>query len=257
MLTISEYLSYLAQETMRARLSADAEAVRIAKVYAQDPIMKHFPVPRFKMPELELSIPIVVKEANVEEIRRFTLTEAEFTKHFREQLKELGTKLQTPLDLNAPEMAPVRAQVAKLYDDLDKANPEDDDTPDVLDDVTTRIRPIVRVRSKLIDTRYAPIFSAVLQAAKPGTTDLYKRTFPRNEFALEAQKALRDLTERSYVVTGRKLKELLVNPETGVIKTEATALSVFQIKARITEEGVSVSTLKDGSGTETTVVEFE
>jgi hypothetical protein len=36
-----------------------------------------------------------------------------------------------------------------------------------------------------------------------------------------------------------------VNPETNVIREEASDLSVFNIKAKITEEGIFVKTVRD------------
>lgn len=59
---LSETLGHLLCEITRARMAADREAVRIAKQYAEDAdgLLRHFPVPRMRMPQLELTLPVVV-----------------------------------------------------------------------------------------------------------------------------------------------------------------------------------------------------
>jgi len=59
---LSETLGHLLCEITRARMAADREAVRIAKQYAEDDsgLLRHFPVPRMRLPTLELTLPVVV-----------------------------------------------------------------------------------------------------------------------------------------------------------------------------------------------------
>lgn len=59
---LSETLGHLLCEITRARMAADRESVRIARQYAEDDggLLRHFPVPRMRMPQLELTLPVVV-----------------------------------------------------------------------------------------------------------------------------------------------------------------------------------------------------
>lgn len=59
---LSETLGHLLCEITRARMAADREAVRIARQYAEeaDGLLRHFPVPRMRLPALELTLPVVV-----------------------------------------------------------------------------------------------------------------------------------------------------------------------------------------------------
>lgn len=61
---LSEYLGHLLCEITRARVMADHEAVRIAHTYAADEsgLLRHFPVPRMRLPTLEINVPVVVSE---------------------------------------------------------------------------------------------------------------------------------------------------------------------------------------------------
>lgn len=80
MITVAQYLSFIFSEITRARVIADTESVRIAGEYAKDPVMKHFSVPRFKIPELELNIPMVIAGAQYNNIYTFTWQYEEFEK---------------------------------------------------------------------------------------------------------------------------------------------------------------------------------
>lgn len=59
---LSETLGHLLCEITRARMAADRESVRIARQYAEveGGLLRHFPVPRMRMPQLELTLPVVV-----------------------------------------------------------------------------------------------------------------------------------------------------------------------------------------------------
>lgn len=64
MADLSEYLGHLLCEVTRARVMADAEAVRTATTYLGDgsSLLRHFPVPRMRLPELEITVPVVINE---------------------------------------------------------------------------------------------------------------------------------------------------------------------------------------------------
>ncbi|WP_417071055.1 hypothetical protein [Niveibacterium terrae] len=59
---LGETLGHILCEVTRARMAADLEAVRIAKSYAEDPdgLLRHFPVPRMRMPTIEMTLPVIV-----------------------------------------------------------------------------------------------------------------------------------------------------------------------------------------------------
>lgn len=62
---IGDYLGQLMAEVTMARMQADIEAIRIAEIYASHPLLKNMPVPRFRLPEVEIDVPVVIK--NMEE----------------------------------------------------------------------------------------------------------------------------------------------------------------------------------------------
>lgn len=62
MASLSDLLGALVSEFTAARVHADLEAVRMAEIYRNTPLLEGAPVPRFRLPELSLEIPIAVKE---------------------------------------------------------------------------------------------------------------------------------------------------------------------------------------------------
>ena len=62
MADLGEYLGHLLCEVTRARVRADIEAVRIAHEYVGDDsqLLRHFPVPRMRLPTLEITLPVQI-----------------------------------------------------------------------------------------------------------------------------------------------------------------------------------------------------
>lgn len=58
---LGDYLGHLLSEITIARVQADLEAVRVAELYASHPLLRHVPVPHFRLPTMTLDVPIVIK----------------------------------------------------------------------------------------------------------------------------------------------------------------------------------------------------
>lgn len=59
---LGDYLGHLLSEITMARVQADLEAVRVAELYASHPLLRHMPVPHFRLPTLTLDVPVGIKE---------------------------------------------------------------------------------------------------------------------------------------------------------------------------------------------------
>lgn len=62
MAAIEDYLAHLLGGIANARLQADLESVRIAQLYADHPLLKHLPVPRFRLPNVTLDLAVGVEK---------------------------------------------------------------------------------------------------------------------------------------------------------------------------------------------------
>lgn len=58
--TLGELIGALLADATSARVSADVEAVKVAQRYSQDELMRHLPVPRFRLPEITVELPVLV-----------------------------------------------------------------------------------------------------------------------------------------------------------------------------------------------------
>jgi hypothetical protein len=58
---LGDYIGQLLAEITVARVQADLEAVRVAELYASHPLLRHLPVPHFRLPTLTLDVPVVIQ----------------------------------------------------------------------------------------------------------------------------------------------------------------------------------------------------
>ncbi|MDG6223033.1 MAG: hypothetical protein IAX21_01565 [Candidatus Bathyarchaeota archaeon] len=58
---LGDYLGHLISEITIARMQADIEAVRVAELYSNHPLLKNMPIPHFRLPNVELDVPVVIK----------------------------------------------------------------------------------------------------------------------------------------------------------------------------------------------------
>jgi|GEM_PF-2627475 len=62
MAQLSDLLGGLLSEMTRARLQADLEAARVAEIYRSHPLLEEMPVPRFRLPDVTVDLPLLVDE---------------------------------------------------------------------------------------------------------------------------------------------------------------------------------------------------
>jgi hypothetical protein len=59
-LTLGDLLGALARDVTAARAHADAEAMRFARIYRGDPLLRTLPVPLFRLADLSISLPLAI-----------------------------------------------------------------------------------------------------------------------------------------------------------------------------------------------------
>lgn len=60
MTNLGDYLGQLMSEVVMARVQADLETVRVAELYASHPLLRHMAIPRVRLPEVEMEVPVVI-----------------------------------------------------------------------------------------------------------------------------------------------------------------------------------------------------
>jgi hypothetical protein len=58
---LGDYIGHLLSEITLARVQSDLEAVRLAELYASHPLLRHMPVPHFRLPTMTLDVPVAIK----------------------------------------------------------------------------------------------------------------------------------------------------------------------------------------------------
>lgn len=61
---LGDYLGQLLSEISMARLQADLETVRLAELYAAHPLLKAMPVPRVRLPEVDIDLPLLIEASD-------------------------------------------------------------------------------------------------------------------------------------------------------------------------------------------------
>lgn len=62
--SLGEFVGALLADAAQARIRADVEMVRLAEVYNQDPYLRNLPVPRFRLPEITVDVPLLILDVS-------------------------------------------------------------------------------------------------------------------------------------------------------------------------------------------------
>jgi len=109
---LGDYIGYLLSEITNARVQADHETMRLAELYASDPLLKHMPVPRFRLPTVTLEVPIAIKDIQKE--REVEHSKDEILSYMR---KSFDSILESQLK-RAKIIIPIR-DLGKIKESLD------------------------------------------------------------------------------------------------------------------------------------------
>lgn len=260
-ITLSEYTGYLYLEMIKAREMADAYSKSVAMRYEQDPVLKHLPTPRFKVPKITLTIPMLVSGARFSQVERFNMKLDEFMAFV------LG-RLENALKAIAPP-APDRAGTFAVRKAPTAARKRLGTRP-VGASFAASAELIQLVKSfhaeltgagaaaapaSLVKDRWGKVFQTALVENK--LVDAYRKQYPANQLfeatLAEVAKTIKDRT----TIDGVKIQNLLINPETSIVKNGATDTSIFTVLAEMTEDGFFLKTVRDADGVESKIVEFE
>src|SRR4051812_27940222 len=96
--TLGMFIGALLTDSVQARVRADMESLKIAEAYSRHDLLKHMPVPRFRLPDITIDFPVIVSSLQEGELvgggRLFDEpTRLEIQKTVRAALLESGIRL--------------------------------------------------------------------------------------------------------------------------------------------------------------------
>ncbi|MGH1383823.1 hypothetical protein [Kordia sp.] len=91
MIKLNDYLGTLISSINQARVMADIESARVAKAYANDDLLKHFSIPRFRAQDIELDIPVAIDSFNESPVKDYQpIDNKSFNSHCYNTMKEVA-----------------------------------------------------------------------------------------------------------------------------------------------------------------------
>jgi hypothetical protein len=242
--TLGDYAGFIFTEMVRARETADAYSRAVAERYRQDEVLKHFSVPRFKTPKIDITVPVLMSGARFKQTVRFVEPESEFVASVGQRADAVRAEvalsqgglprkgLPSGVTASPAVEKAARAFHARLVDNPDPLHPE-----------------------AIVAESWREVFRAALAGARlvtyylerEGQSDLLTRT---------TGEVLAYVRQRT-VVSSTEIESLLVNPETQVVEGQSTENSVFVVSAEMLEEGFYLRSVRDDDGTVSQIVEFD
>jgi hypothetical protein len=99
MAQLGEFVGALLADAVQARVRADLEALKVAEAYNSHELLRHFPVPRFRVPDITVDFPVVVTGLDGESKTTPRLfqppTSGEIGDIVRRSIADSGAKLST------------------------------------------------------------------------------------------------------------------------------------------------------------------
>lgn len=276
-ITLGDYTGYILLEMIKAREMADAYSRVVAERYASDEVMRHFAVPRFKVPKMQLTIPVLISGARFRQTVRFDFTLEDFIEAMQQRAEEVRARL-TIRRPGFPPVGPVRPDGP--VGPTRPGGPGRPPLPSVPLAESRRAREVESIAAlavsfhaqlaanpdplrpdTIVTVMWERIFWAALGIEKPEDVepdDDQNQADRRHAVLVQTTQEVLDMVRARTVIDSTAIDSLLINPETHIVKDGSNDSSVFTVSAELLEEAFYLRSVRE-EGTErtTTIVEFE
>jgi hypothetical protein len=292
-ITLSDYVGFIFGEIVRARALADAESKRIALLYKDDEILKSFSVPRFKIPEMDITIPVLLSGAKYKTTLVFNVEQGKFYEYIKTKLDNARQAIliarsnitkdftKTDVGILSPPYVPTQLDTQVYYASAAKRTAAAKKAAATaktavakrrasavatatgsIETVITEFYELLRnnpdpsAPDNIVSVKWGQLFNMMISAN--GLMADYTRLYPTGQLFTQSSQEVLAYVKANTVVSKTEIENILINPETQTVKDGSTDASVFTLKARIVEDGVFVKELKDENGNVTErIVEFD
>lgn len=273
-ITLADYTGYIFLELIKAREMADRHSRQLAEIYAQDPVLKHFSVPRFKVPKMELTIPVLISGARFNQVISFKTERGKFISYVLGRLKEIASLVRSRAEdpFLRPSVAPPAVAPPVRIRDASKQSSKSAAADSSASRALASALPLEAQANafwqqlkdnpdpsqpgEIVRRFWAILFEQTLIEER--LMELYKKFNPGNELFRSSLDDVLKMVTSQTVIDSTSIQSLLINPETNVVKNGSSDTSVFTLKAELVEEGFFIRSLRDeATGQTRPVVEFE
>lgn len=273
-ITLADYTGYIFLELIKAREMADRHSRQLAEIYAQDPVLKHFSVPRFKVPKMELTIPVLISGARFNQVISFKTERGKFISYVLGRLKEIASVVRSRAEdpFLRPSVAPPAVAPPVRIRDASKQSSKSAAADSSASRALASALPLEAQANafwqqlkdnpdpsqpgEIVRRFWAILFEQTLIEER--LMELYKKFNPGNELFRSSLDDVLKMVTSQTVIDSTSIQSLLINPETNVVKNGSSDTSVFTLKAELVEEGFFIRSLRDeATGQTRPVVEFE
>ncbi|MBP6455396.1 MAG: hypothetical protein KA275_01600 [Chitinophagaceae bacterium] len=244
MITMQEYIGFLFKEISNARKMADIESKQIALEYAKDDVLKYLPTPRFKLPEVEINIPLTISGVDYNNVTyRLNLKTDFLITFFKNYYFEIQS-ITEKKELNNKKILQLIEEDSKnLFEFLNQ------------EELVNEPKMLIEIKLKKLNVYFNKISNYILDFFTTDRDEKINELF--YSITKEKREDLNNIVKSNFTVNEATLKNLLVNPETEIVKTQGSDISIFQLKAKFVEDGFFLSSIKDENGNDVKVVNFE
>ena len=233
--TLKDYLGSLIKDINHARVIADVESANIAKMYAEHDILKHFSIPRMKIQDTELTIPVAIDE--LESFVEKDYKPIDNTIFYAKTYAEIKTIFKVS-SFSRELSASLKKSIYLQIDSLEKTIKSGANIKISLDGFCKNVSDIT-IETMKQDNKGRVIFKEALKYHRINDNQINEK------LVIDLAKYLQPEI-KSREITG-EIENAKVTVESDKLK-EKKPESLLYIKMKITEESMEWQTMEDADG---------
>ncbi|MBA6328210.1 hypothetical protein H4J46_09710 [Colwellia sp. MB02u-6] len=233
--TLKDYLGSLLRDLNHARVIADLETANIAKMYAEDNLLKHFSIPRMKIQETELTIPVAIDELDSSvEIDYQPIDNKLFYAKTYAEIKNVFKVSSFNRDISTA----LKKAIYSHIDALEKLIKSGADIKVSLDGFSETVSDLA-LETIISDKKGRVVFDAILKSHNIDDDQVKELLVANLTKYLQAEIKPREMAG--------KIENAQVTVESDKLKDKRPE-SLLYIKMKITEESMEWQTMEDADG---------
>ncbi len=229
MIKLGDFLGNILSQIGEARMQADQASIDMARQYATDDFLRTMPIPRMRLPQIELTIPVCIEEVQQKDVTELNVStflaktlDNSFVEYNNLKKNGLTDRKEWTMDDRKSLEKNIKTMLSKRAYKLETEN----DRKELLKELTTEIRTSIGMKTEKVK----------LRSRKPVKDELSDRLQEElNKSLIVKPKRLSDI---SYVIKSNDMKELIVDKQQSIM-----------LKLSVKEEGFEL-VLKETAGQE-------